>query len=402
MKRFLLLLLMPLLLTACSVRSGIPPTPSPAAGSTKPGAEPTATPSPPPTPTPTPTAKPTPSPTPDLLAGWTLEQKVAQLFMVTPETITGDPLNSAGTAAVQTKYDKIPVAGFIFFQANITGKAQTQKLTKQLHGLSDVPIWIAVDMEGGKVNRFPADAFPYMAPTALTLAQQNTPDGVHNLYERLGKGLQDWGFDVDFAPVADVFSNPENKVIGTRAFGTTPKAASPYVAAAAKGLKDGGVLPVLKHFPGHGDTTGDTHEGAVKATKTLKEMESFEFLPFEAGFDAGAGAVMVAHVLTPNATDDGLPASLSHEIITGVLREKLGFDGLVFTDALNMGAIAQYYTPGEASVKAVEAGADLLLMPADLQQAYDGVLAAVKNGTISEARIDQSVRRILKYKEGRK
>ncbi len=347
------------------------------------------------------TPSPTPTSTPDPLAGWTLERKVAQLFLVRPETITGGPLLTAGAEA-QARYDEIPVGGFIFFKENITDEKQTIELVKSLRALSSEPIWIAVDMEGGRVNRFPADAFPYMAPPALTLAQQNDPEAVRDLHRRMGQELLAWGFDVDFAPVADVFSNPENKVIGTRAFGTTPEDASPYVAAATLGLKEAGVLPVLKHFPGHGDTIGDTHKGAVQATKTLKEMERFEFLPFEAGFQAGADAVMVAHVLCPNVTDDGLPASLSHEIITDILRKRLGFDGLVFTDALDMEAVSKYYTPDKAAVKAIEAGADVLLMPTDTKAAFSAVLAAVKNGEITEKRIDQSVLRILKYKQGGK
>ncbi len=346
-----------------------------------------------------PTPPPTPTPSPDPLAGWTLESKVAQLFLVTPETITNGPLLPAGDEA-QARYDEFPVGGFIFFKDNITDKEQTVSFVKSIRALSDKPIWIAVDMEGGRVNRFPSDAFPYMAEPALTLAQQNDPEGVRALHRHMGQDLLAWGFDVDFAPVADIYSNPENKVIGTRAFGTTPEGASPYVAAAVQGLQEAGVLPVLKHFPGHGDTTGDTHVGAVQATKTLKEMEQFEFLPFEAGFRAGGDAVMVAHVLCPNVTDDGVPASLSHGIITDILRKQLGFDGLVFTDALNMDAVAKYYTPSEAAVRAIEAGADVLLMPADSQAAFAGVLAAVKNGDITEHRIDQSVLRILKHKQG--
>jgi len=381
MKRFIaaLCVLLSLTLTACMEQ----PSPSPTTPPT------TAPPTAPPTPAPT--------PTPDPLAGWTLEEKVAQLFIVTVEDVTGQRLSVPDTDEVRARYQAIPVGGFTFVKENIADKKQTRALISGLRTLSDVPVWIGVDMEGGKVDRFPTGTFPYMT-SALTMARDNTPDEVRAIYKRMGSEIKAWGFDVDFAPVADVFSNPKNKVIGDRAFGTTAEAAAPYVAAAAKGLLDAGVVPVLKHFPGHGDTTGDTHKDRVRVTKTLAEMEAFEFLPFEAGLDAGANAVMVAHVVCPGITGDGLPASLSRDIITGVLREKLGFHGVVITDALDMEAITKYYAPDKAAVLAVQAGADVLLMPADYEKAYKGLLAAVRDGRISEKRIDESVIRILKAK----
>ncbi len=320
------------------------------------------------------------------------------MIVVRVEAIAGEATARADAAQLRSRYEEIPVGGFIFFEQDIGSRAQTRDLADSLRALSDVPMWIGVDMEGGVVNRFPEGTFPYLSP-ALAMAKENTPDGVHDIYERMGIDLTAWGFNLDFAPVADVFSNPQNEIIGDRAFGTTPQAASPYVAAAARGLLDAGVQPVLKHFPGHGDTSADTHKGAVIAGKTLKEMESFEFLPFRAGLQAGANAVMAAHVICPKVTDDGLPASLSRDILTGVLREKLGFDGVVFTDALDMGAITKYYTSDKAAVQAILAGADVLLMPDDCDLAYEGVLAAVQDGTISEELIDQSVRRIRKAKE---
>jgi beta-N-acetylhexosaminidase len=350
-------------------------------------------PAPPPAMTPTPA----PTPTPDPLAGWTLEEKVAQLFFIWPNYVTGEALTVGDAEKTQARYDAIPVGGFIFYTENIDNKEQTRALADGLRALNDVPVWIGVDMEGGRVDRFPKGTFSYVT-SALRMARANTPDGVRAIYARMGDDLRAWGFELDFAPVADVFSNPKNTVIGYRAFGTTAEAAAPYVAAAARGLLDAGVVPVLKHFPGHGDTLGDTHLSWAQTAKTLEEMERFEFLPFKAGFDAGADAVMMAHILCPNVTDDGLPASLSHDIITGVLREKLRFDGVIITDSLNMKSIKQYYTSSEAAVKAIIAGADMLLTPDDYEEAYNGLLEAVRDGRISEARIDESVIRILKAK----
>lgn len=162
----------------------------------------------------------------------------------------------------------------------------------------------------------------------------------------MGQELHSLGFNLDFAPIADVNSNPQNPVIGERAFSSDAAVASQMVAAAVQGFTDGGVLCCLKHFPGHGDTATDSHQGYAQTDKTLEQMEQLEFLPFVSGIDAGAPMVMVGHITAPNVTTDGLPASLSYELITGILREQLGFQGVVTTDALNMGAITESYTAG--------------------------------------------------------
>ena len=203
------------------------------------------------------------------------------------------------------------------------------------------------------------------------------------------------GFNVDFAPVADVLTNPQNTVIGSRSFGSDPSIDGAMVASEVKGLHTKGMLSTLKHFPGHGDTYEDSHEGKSYVYKTREELENCEWIPFKKGIEAGSDFVMMGHISCPGITGDDTPASLSYTICTEILRDQLGFQGLVITDAMNMGAVANEYASGDAAVRAVQAGADMILMPADFSAAYAGVRNAVQNGTITEERINESVRRIL-------
>ena len=206
------------------------------------------------------------------------------------------------------------------------------------------------------------------------------------------------GFNLDFAPVADVWSNPENTVVKRRSFGSDAAIVSNLALALSDGLTSQGVCSTFKHFPGHGATAGDTHEGYAYTSKTLEELRACELVPFQAAVDAGADFIMAGHISLPEILGDSTPASLSSEMLTGVLREEMGYDGIIVTDALNMGAVVQHYTSAEAAVKALQAGADLLLMPENFEEAYQGVLAAAEEGRISQERIDASVRKILEVK----
>ncbi len=208
-----------------------------------------------------------------------------------------------------------------------------------------------------------------------------------------------YGFNVDFAPVADVLTNVDNTVIGNRAFSSDAGVAAQMVSRAVTGLQETGVSACLKHFPGHGDTAGDSHTGAAQTDRTKEEMEAEEFLPFQSGIEAGVDMIMVGHITAPNLTDgDSLPASISEKIITGVLRNELGYHGIIITDAMNMGAITEYYKSDVAAIMALKAGADMVLMPENFEEAYQGVLDAVVDGTVSEERINDSLRRIYRVK----
>ena len=211
--------------------------------------------------------------------------------------------------------------------------------------------------------------------------------------------MASYGFTLDLAPVADINTNPDNVVIGDRAFGSDADTVSAMVGAYVDGLHSRGVGSVLKHFPGHGDTVDDTHKGTVTVNKTWEELEKAELIPFVRNMDK-TDAVMVAHISLPHITDDGLPATLSRELIRGKLRQELGYDGLVLTDSLAMGAITSRYSAAQAAVLAFEAGNDVLLIPENYVEAYNGLLSAVESGRITEERLDESVLRILRMKMG--
>lgn len=349
-----------------------------------------------------------------LLAEMTLREKVGQLFLVRPDALdpalsqqTIDDSDVSGVTEVSDAMaaflEEYPVGGVVLFGKNITDEDQLRGLIAGLQQSSPVPLLIGIDEEGGTVARLansPGFDLPQYESAAAVGAQGT--DAVRAMSAEIGTYLAGYGINLDFAPVADVNTNPDNPVIGTRAFSSDPQEAADCVTAAVEGFSQAGVLCCLKHFPGHGDTAGDSHDGTVYTEKTMEELRAREFLPFEAGIRAGAPLVMVGHIAAPNAVEgeeSDLPATFSRTLITDVLRDELGFAGVVVTDSLAMGAITETYTPGEAAVLALQAGADLLLMPAGLAQAYDGVLAAVEDGRLTEERIDESVARILALKQ---
>lgn len=333
------------------------------------------------------------------VAGMTLEQKVAGLFFVTPEQLTG--VGQAVQAGEGTKeaLAKYPVGGLIYFKQNIQSEEQIREMLANTVSYSPFPIFLGVDEEGGKVARV-ADALNL--ENVGPMAQIGSTGDVQAAYtanETIGKYLASYGFNVDFAPVADVLTNADNTVIGDRAFSDDPQVASEMVAGAVQGLQSTGVSACIKHFPGHGDTEGDSHTGAAATERSKEEMQAAEFLPFQAGIAAGTDMVMVGHISAPALADgDNIPASLSADIITGVLRNELGYDGIIITDAMNMAAITDYYEADVAAIMALKAGADMVLMPDQFELAYEGVLNAVQDGTISEERVNDSLKRIYRVK----
>ena len=350
----------------------------------------------------------------DPLSGMTLREKVGQLFIVRPDALdpaqTQDRIDDADAAGVTALTDAMretletyPVGGVVLFGKNIESPAQLAAFTADLQEAGRLPMFIAVDEEGGAVARLansPALSLPQYESAAAVGAEG--PDAVREMARTIGGYLQGYGINLDFAPVADVNSNPANPVIGTRAFSADPEMAAACVAAAVRGFSEVDVLCCLKHFPGRGDNATNGHDGAGTLDKTLEELRSCELRPFAAGIAAGAPLVMVGHISAPSAVppeEANLPASLSPGLIDGLLRQELGFTGLVVTDSLAMGAITENFTPGEAAVRALQAGADLLLMPADLAEAFDAVTEAVETGAIPEAALNAKVARILAAKQ---
>lgn len=340
----------------------------------------------------------------EMLGDMTLEEKVCQLFMVTPEALTGvGTVTQAGTAT-QEAVNAYPVGGVIYFSQNLQDPDQTRTMLENTQRYAmertGIPIFLSVDEEGGQVARVgsnPAFGVEKIGNMSDVGSRGDTQE-VYEIGSTIGTYLSDLGFNMDAAPDTDVLTNPENQVVKYRSFGSDPELVARMAAAELKGLNDQGIIGMYKHFPGHGGTTADSHEGYAYVDDTLEELKSGAFIPFQDGIDNGIQVIMVSHISCPNVTGDNTPATLSEMMITDILRGEMGFDGMVITDALNMGAITAQYSSSEAAVAALNAGADMLLMPEDFQSAYKGVLSAVESGTVSEERIDESVRRILEVK----
>ncbi len=340
----------------------------------------------------------------EMLGDMTLEEKVCQLFMVTPEALTGvGTVTQAGTAT-QEAVNAYPVGGVIYFSQNLQDPDQTRTMLENTQRYAmertGIPIFLSVDEEGGQVARVgsnPAFGVEKIGNMSDVGSRGDTQEA-YEIGSTIGTYLSDLGFNMDAAPDTDVLTNPENQVVKYRSFGSDPELVARMAAAELKGLNDQGIIGMYKHFPGHGGTTADSHEGYAYVDDTQEELKSGAFIPFQDGIDNGIQVIMVSHISCPNVTGDNTPATLSEMMITDILRGEMGFDGMVITDALNMGAITAQYSSSEAAVAALNAGADMLLMPEDFQSAYKGVLSAVESGTVSEARIDESVRRILEVK----
>lgn len=336
-----------------------------------------------------------------LLADMPIEHKVAQLFMVRPEALTGVGQVIQAGEATRAALARRPVGGLIYFSHNIVEAQQFRDLLADTAAIDvSVPPFLGVDEEGGPLvarvansGLFDVAAFPNMAE----IGAAGDADVALEVGSTIGCYLADLGITVDFAPVADVLTNAQSS-IGARAFSDDPALVAAMVAREVEGLQGAGVLAVPKHFPGHGDAAADSHTGAAVSERSLDELRACEFAPFRAAIDAGARMVMVGHISTPRASGDDLPATLSPTAIEGWLRGELGFDGVVVSDAMNMGAVTQRASADRAAVEFIAAGGDLVLDPEDFELAFQGVLAAVREGELSEERIDASLRRILGVK----
>lgn len=386
-----ILLIVFLLASGCGVNEGPETSPAP---------EIQATPVPAPEAAPTPSPAPEPDPVAQQVSAMSVEQKVGQLL------IAGIEGTNPGDDALVAVQD-YQVGGMILFGRNVEGAAQLTGLTNDLKALNGdyVPLFLCVDQEGGRVDRMPAEV--KRMPSAYAAGEAGEAETYGAL---LAEECAAFGFNLDFAPCLDIWSNPDNTVIGDRAFGTEWEGVSERAFDALGALRENGnVIPVVKHFPGHGDTSEDSHVELPVVNKTLDELWQSELVPFDMVLSGSfwgqirsdpAPAVMVAHILM-TALDPERPASLSPAVVSGLLREEMGFEGVVFTDDLTMGAISGTYGMGEACVLAVEAGCDALLVchgADNLSAAREALLAAVADGRITEARLDESVTRILAVK----
>lgn len=329
-----------------------------------------------------------------------LEDRVAGLFIISPEALTGvDRAVKAGDGTKEA-LAKYPVGGLVYFKQNIQSKEQITEMLANTVSMSKYPVFLAVDEEGDSVARVADKLNLDKVDSAAEIGASGDTNKAYETYKSIGTYLCEYGFNLNFAPVADVLTNPDNSVLKKRSFGDNADAVSLMVSEAVKGLEETGVTACMKHFPGRGGAALDPHDGLAATDRTLEEIRESELKPFAAGIEAGAGMIMVGHVAVPAITEDNTPASISKKVITDILREEMGYNGVVITDALNMAAITEYYDSAQAAIMALKAGADMILMPEDFEAAYEGVLAAVKDGTISEARINDSLKRVyrIKYK----
>ncbi len=331
-----------------------------------------------------------------MIAEMTIEEKVGQLIMVGFE---GPQANEA----IETHISERFVGGVVLFSQNIQSPKQTAELTNELQGLAratthQIPLFIGIDQEGGWVIRLREGAT--VLPGNMALGATDSTELAERAGEITAVELAAVGVNLNFAPVMDVNNNPHNPVIGHRSFGESAELVSRLGVAYIRGLQRNGVLATAKHFPGHGDTAVDSHFDLPTVNHDRERVHALELQPFQAAIEADVAAIMTAHIVYP-AFDDNLPATLSPTLLTNLLRKELGFNGLLITDDMEMKAIDDRYRSGEAAVMAVEAGADIVMVlwtPTKQIEVFDALLSAVKSGRISQARLDQSVKRILKSK----
>lgn len=340
------------------------------------------------------------------IGAMTLEQKVAQLFIVTPEALV-EGVSQVTQAGDMTREGVTahPVGGIVYFAQNLLDPEQTTTMlanVKQFYAdAGNVAPFIAVDEEGGTVVRV-ADNEAFGAQDvgdASALGSAGDTEAAKRAAEQIADYLMPLGFNLDFAPVADVVDPLRSDTMGLRSFSSDAAVAADMVRAEVEGFRDKKMLCCAKHFPGIGAAAGDSHEGAITIEATNEELETVDLVPFRAAIEAGVPMIMVGHVSLPNIVGDSTPAPLSSAVVQGMLRDSLGYTGIIVTDSLSMGAITDYYTPAEAAVAALKAGCDIPLMPERFDEAYQGVLDAVQAGELTEERLDESLIRILSAKQ---
>lgn len=341
----------------------------------------------------------------NVLSKMSLEDKVAQMFMVKPEELVGsyNAVTISGSP-MQQAFTTLPVGGVMLSRENIQNPEQTQRMISGLQAMSQsrvaLPALVSVDEEGGTVARVSSN--PAMgvkaSPNMSDIGATHKPLKAYKIGKYIGNYLFQLGFNVDFAPVADVLTNPNNTLMQKRAFGSRALTVASMASAFADGLQNSHVFSTYKHFPGHGSTFADSHQGLTVSNQTPLALRKVDLVPFRDAIAHGVEFIMVSHVSYPKITGDDTPASMSEKIVTGIARNKLGYKGILISDSLGMGAVSLRYTPGNAAITGIKAGLDILLGSPNSRQAYYAVVNAVRQGIITSNRIDESVKRIIAVK----
>ncbi len=327
------------------------------------------------------------------LANLTLEEKIGQMLIVSYPGTTY-------TEDIATDLETYRPGGVILFSDNMSTFDNTLNLITSMEKTATIPLFMAMDQEGGKVQRLidVSDVPVSKVPTMWDLGQTSDAPLAYDVGKLMSEELRVFHINLDFAPVLDIVPDKNSAFIGSRSFGNNPDLVSKMGLAVAQGLKDNDVIPVFKHFPGHGNTITDSHLELPILEKTKDELLKTDLLPFIKAIEAGADVIMIGHLATPNITDNNTPASLSKEIVTNLLKEELGYKGLVITDALNMKALTNYYTEQEIYEMAINAGVDILLMPNSSKSAINLIKDSLNKGTITINQIDAAVTKILTLK----
>mgnify|MGYP001028164917 CR=1 FL=1 len=330
----------------------------------------------------------------NLLAKMTLEEKIGQMMIVSYRKPEMDE-------ELKNMLTVVKPGGFIFFSENFSNYDKTMVLINSIKDTANVPLFLAIDQEGGRVQRLKTMSGITVKniPSMSEIGKTNSEDIAYQVGVDIANDLKKMGFNLDFAPVMDVNSNSKNTVIGNRSFGTDPYLVAKMGLSLDRGLSDNEIIPTYKHFPGHGDTVADSHVELPIINKTKEELMRIELVPFVEAIKNNADMIMIGHLAVPNITGNYKPASLSYEVITNLLKNELGYKNLVITDALNMKAITDNYTEKEIYELAINAGVDILLMPSDPIKAVSIIKELINEGKVKEEKINNSVRKILELKE---
>lgn len=323
----------------------------------------------------------------------TLEEKIGQMMIIAyrKPTINDELSNLLNT---------VKPGGFIFFKENLVTYNESLELIKDIKNTAKTPMFLSIDQEGGNVDRLKTIkgiTFSKM-PAMADIGKTNDTSIAYGTGANIAHNLKMLSLNMNFAPVIDVYSNPKNTVIGTRSFGSNAEVVAKMGLALSKGLKDNNIIPVYKHFPGHGNTETDSHVNLPIVNKSKEELLKEELIPFKEAIANGAEVIMIGHLAIPSITNSYIPASLSKKIITNLLKEELNYKNIVITDALNMKALTNNYTEKEIIEKSINAGVDILLMPENPINAVSIIIDSIKNGTIKEEQINNSVKKILELK----